>query len=277
MTSPITSPITGTDKFSDAEKSFLGKFQQESAADLAGYTCHMCSDRGYTLNNKGEAVQCDCERKKMYAREYEKAGIPPVHYHWSFHPHWNLKQDAFGDMLGDVAQKKKQVIQKFLERYQKALPNIAQKRIPLRLIYSQTNTKYITNLMLVGGSGSGKSLLASIVAQNAVRQGIQTRYYDFLDILATLRDFSKTDEQDTLTMEWGLADYVVLDGVTGEYHMGEKGPFKMTLDRLCRTRINLGKPILITAAVDYKNLEGGSTWKSLVESCYIIDLPSRER
>lgn len=262
---------------SSEEAMFLTALQDESQAQSEGYECGTCKDHGFTVNDKGEAVQCDCARMKMYAAEYEASGIPPAHYHWSFNTKWNMHQDAFGDPLGESAKKRKEAIQAFLMGYMEALPYLTKERVPFKLKYPNGNRKSISSLLLVGGTGSGKSMVASIVAQAAVRKGINTRFYDFLELLSVLRDFGKTAEQDALALEWTQADLVVLDGLTGEYHLGEKGPFKMQFDRLAKARINQAKPVVATASVDYKNLETGSAWKGFLQTFHVIDLPTQER
>ena len=264
------------EKLSPEEAAFLGTLQNESE-DTQYYDCTKCKDRGFTFNQEHQAVQCSCARDRMYAAEYEKAGIPPAHFHWTLNTHWNMHEDAFGDPLGETAKRLKESVQAFLTAYMVALPTIAKNRIPFKLKYPNGSRKSVTSLMLVGGSGSGKSMVASIVAQAAVRHGVSVKFYDFLEVLSILRDFNKSAEQDTLAVEWATADLVVLDGLTGEYHMGDKGPFKMQFDRLARARMNLAKPIVVTASVDYKNLETGSAWKSLMQTIHAIDLPSRER
>jgi DNA replication protein DnaC len=264
------------ENLSPAEAAFLGKLQNEGAG-AQFFDCTKCKDHGFTVSEKGEAVQCSCARDRMYAGEYERCGIPPAHYHWTLNTHWNMHNDAFGDALGESAKKRKEAIQAFLTAYMDALPEVAKNRIPFKLKYPNGQRKSISSLLLVGGTGSGKSLIASIVAQAAVRKGVHTRFYDFLELIATLREFGKTTEQDALVAEWSMADLVVLDGFTGEYHMGDKGPFKYQFDRLAKARMNLAKPVVVTAAVDYKNLETGSAWRSLMSTFHTIDLPSRER
>lgn len=255
------------------ESNFLDALRGEGDERSENHACRRCKDRGFTINIAGEAEQCPCARDKMYAAEYEKAGIPPVHFHKTFNTHWNMHEDAFGDTLGAAARIAKGSVQTFLTAYMAALPDVVN-RIPFKLKYANRRES-VMSLVLVGGTGSGKSLAASIVGQSAIRRGISVKYYDFLEVVSLLREYGNPTEKDEMTAEWAASDLIILDGLTAEYTASDKGPFKTQFDRLAKVRANLDKPVLITAAVDYQFLETGSAWKSLIRTLHAIDLPSR--
>jgi hypothetical protein len=50
----------------------------------------------------------------------------------------------------------------------------------------------------------------------------------------------------------------------------------MQLDRLCRARLNAGKPVLIGAEAGWQNINAGSGWRAMVSNCAVIPLPRTE-
>jgi len=86
----------------------------------------------------------------------------------------------------------------------------------------------------------------------------------FLDKLPTL-----------LYEEFKNFDFIALDGVEIYQYM----PPQMIpqLDRICKSRLNCGKPIVIMTFGNLSNFNGGSGWASLLRNCITIRLPQTGR
>jgi len=76
------------------------------------------------------------------------------------------------------------------------------------------------NLVLVGGTGTGKSHLALAITANVVRAGARGRYFNTLDLVNRLEAEARQGKAGALAAQLSRLDLVVLDELGFEYAVG---------------------------------------------------------
>lgn len=67
------------------------------------------------------------------------------------------------------------------------------------------------NVVLIGGTGTGKSHLAMGISRQCIRQGKKARFFNVVDLVNQLERDSKIDQHDRVANRLGRVDLVVLD------------------------------------------------------------------
>jgi len=67
------------------------------------------------------------------------------------------------------------------------------------------------NVVLVGGTGTGKSHLAIAIARSCIRAGARGRFYNVIDLVNRLETETRTARQGRLAEQLTRLDFVVLD------------------------------------------------------------------
>ena len=137
---------------------------------------------------------------------------------------------------------------------------------------SSGGEKHFRNIWLRGRAMSGKSLLGTIVAKQGVELGLTTRYYDWLEIAATILDLEDHGEYKSVYRDCSRCDLMVIDGIKVP---SSKSNFALDrLEALALARIRTGKcTVLISDPTDF-TLTREHPWYSLFQTCRSIDLPS---
>jgi len=81
----------------------------------------------------------------------------------------------------------------------------------VRVLYQGEFINQCRNIVLVGGTGSGKSHLAIAVASNAIRNGKRGRFYSVIDLVNKLEQEASNGEAGKLAKQLARLDFVVLD------------------------------------------------------------------
>ena len=68
------------------------------------------------------------------------------------------------------------------------------------------------NIVLVGGTGTGKTHLASAITANVVRDGARGRYFNTVDLVNRLEEETRIGKAGTIAAQLSRLDLVVLDG-----------------------------------------------------------------
>ena len=235
--------------------------------------CADCEDRGYVLNSEDQAILCQCTKTKLWHERFEEAGIATIFYDKTINANWNVKQDAFGKDLGPLA-KDKQAVGSFMEKYNRGIPQLCRGE-KIKLVIPNKSNRHINSLILAGGIQSGKSLIASISAQEAIKKyGLTAKVYDWTYICSKLSSYEFTQEQDLIAQDFKERDFIVIDGVQN-YKINHPC-FIFQLDRISNERLKSAKPTIITVdgQIDWAKMNTGQHWKSLIASCYNVKLPS---
>lgn len=234
----------------------------------SGTGCFLCDYFGYTKNTQGKAVMCTCLRKKCLHELYVHANVPKAYYDATVDD-WNTRTDSNGQDLGPQ-QSISEKVYKLLKFYDKNLHKICS-GIPLKITHTGNITNNLHSLNFEGNIGSGKTFIASVLVQSAIKQSLSAKYYDWAELVQTMSDFDKKSDMDQINEEFKSYDFIAIDGVEIYQYM----PNQMIpqLDRVCKSRTNCGKPTVIMSLGNLNSFNGGSGWASLIKNCLTIRLP----
>lgn len=81
----------------------------------------------------------------------------------------------------------------------------------VRMLYEGSFLKDTSNIILVGGTGSGKTHLAIAIARQTIRNGKRGRYFNLLDLVNQLEQEKLNSRGGKLAESLARQDFVVLD------------------------------------------------------------------
>ena len=81
----------------------------------------------------------------------------------------------------------------------------------IRMLYDGSFIADHTNIIMVGGTGSGKTHLAIAIARQNIKQGIKARFFNVLDLVNQLEQEKLNAKGGTLAEQLSRYDLVVLD------------------------------------------------------------------
>jgi DNA replication protein DnaC len=81
----------------------------------------------------------------------------------------------------------------------------------VRTLYQGDFMAQSRNIVLVGGTGSGKSHLAIAIASHAIRQGKRGRFFSVVDLVNQLEQEQRSGDAGKLARQVARLDFVVLD------------------------------------------------------------------
>jgi DNA replication protein DnaC len=237
-------------------------FQEQQARNGVG--CPKCNYRTFTMED-GKVKHCTCWNKQTIERKCRAANIPQKYIGMTLEDDWHVKNDANGnDAVADFTKKTK--IKRAIAQYTQNLT-----RLCAGLTLRFPNGDTVQNLLIVGESSSGKTLLGAIIAQEAVSRGLSTVFIDWVELEPVFADFDAREEQNRIVEECKAADVVIIDGVE---NLGIQNAYFMSgLERIASARINKGSPTIITAFENYVDIRGKHNWTSLIGSAKKIHLP----
>jgi DNA replication protein DnaC len=237
-----------------------------------GNGCFLCDYFGYTHDSQGKTVMCSCLREKFLHELYVRANVPRSYYN-STVDDWNTRTDANGHDLGPQQSISEKVYQ-LLKFYDKNIHKIVAGH-QLKITHTGNITTNLHSLLFEGSIGSGKTFIASVLVQSAIKKNLSAKYYDWADLVQTMSDFDKKSDMDQINEEFKTLDFIALDGVEIYQYM----PNQMIpqLDRICKSRLNCGKPIVIMTFGNINSFNGGSGWASLLRNSLPIRLPQTGR
>ena len=142
---------------------------------------------------------------------------------------------------------------------------------PVKIKHDVNIVDNLHSLKFTGDNGSGKTFIASVMVQVAIRKGLSAKYYDWSELLETLIDFDRKDEATEIIEEFKTLDFIAVDGL--QYFNINNNNLVIQLDRLGKARVNSGKPIFLMIYGDIDKIDGGAGFSSLIRSCLAIQLP----
>jgi len=232
-----------------------------------GEGCHLCDYHGHLINHEGRAYLCSCTKNKFLRSMYELAEVPND-YIESELSDWNVNAVG-GNDLGSERKVSKRTL-KIVEFYIKNLNNIINGYLPNLILPGKVNKK-LHAVLFEGDNDSGKSFLASIMVKEAIKLNRRAKYFDWSNIVAIIGDYNQTENINKLADEFKNLDFLVIDGIEKYQHFNP--PFYAQFDRLCKLRVNSGKPYMLFSNGTHHDIVVGSGWKSLTKNCIDIRLP----
>ena len=234
----------------------------------SGSGCEDCDYFGHTVNSLGKAVLCHCVRERFFQQMYITANVPRAYIKKELFD-WNVNADSDGNDLG-VQKKTSQQVYTFLQFYAKNLNNIVDGNLP-KLTHNENKVTKIHSILFKGGIGSGKTFIASIMVKEAIKKNLNASYFEWSELAQTLGDFNEKESIEEIADKFKNHDFIVLDGVENYPYFTPY--FFVQLDRICKLRLNSGKPIMMFSNGTHEQIKAGSGWASLLKSCLLIKLP----
>ena len=233
-----------------------------------GIGCALCNYSGYTTNLKGKAVMCSCEKDKFLRELYAKSNVPRIFVGKTIDD-WNTRTDSHGRDLG-MEQINSERIYRMLTYFDKHLVSIVNNDPPT-IIHTGNIRSKVQSLIFEGKVGSGKTFIAAVLVQSAIKKGLSAKYYDWTEIISILSDFDKKDEFDKMNEEFKNLDFIAIDGIEQYKHTHPQ--FPQNLDRLAKSRVNSGKPFVLLVSGGASSVSSSSGWSSLLRNCLTMRLP----
>ncbi len=238
----------------------------------SGEGCESCNYFGHTINSQGKAVLCSCTKTRFWESMYTLADVPKAYISKELLD-WNTNADSLGNDLGPQKKASKNV-QTLLSFYIKNFSNIVNGHLP-NLKHSERESTRLHSILFEGGVGSGKTFIASVMVKEAIKLNMNAKYFDWSELCQTLGDFNNKEEIESIVEKFKTFDFVVIDGIEDYPYFPPY--FFMQLDRMCKARINSGKPYMLFSNGSQFNIKAGSGWQSLLRHCLIIRLPQTIR
>jgi hypothetical protein len=238
----------------------------------SGEGCESCNYFGHTINSQGKAVLCSCTKTRFWESMYTLADVPKAYISKELLD-WNTNADSLGNDLGPQKKASKNV-QMLLSFYIKNFSNIVNGHLP-NLKHSERESTRLHSILFEGGVGSGKTFIASVMVKEAIKLNMNAKYFDWSELCQTLGDFNNKEEIESIVEKFKTFDFVVVDGIEDYPYFPPY--FFMQLDRMCKARINSGKPYMLFSNGSQFNIKAGSGWQSLLRHCLIIRLPQTIR
>ena len=186
------------------------------------YECEKCSDTGYV-----GIKMCDCLKNMIAKRNYKSSGIGKHLENQSFE---SFSFSYYKD--GEEKENIKNIYDKLKE-------------------YAQTFSEDTsTSLLLVGGTGLGKTHLSSAVAKTVIQKGFSVCYDSAQNILTAFEKDRFLKEGERAKSEKYLeCDLLIIDDLGAELQTKQTASYFYTL---INTRLISSKPVIIST-----NLEAG--------------------
>lgn len=234
---------------------------------VEGKGCALCDYSGYTTNEDGLSSMCSCQKKKFFRELFALANIPNPFIDKTVLD-WDFRNGKNGVDLGSQ-QEISQKIFSLITFYEKHLINICKNESP-KIKHSGGIRQPLHSVMFEGNNGSGKTFIASVLVQSAIKKGLTAKYYEFPNILTTLTKSELNEQYEQLYDEFKNLDLVAIDCIQNYDYYAK---FTLQLDRICAARINSGKPTLLFSDGHANSVSTGASWNSLLRSCIIVRLP----
>lgn len=234
----------------------------------SGNGCADCNYFGHTVNSQGKAILCHCVRDRFQQQMYQAANIPQAYIKKELSD-WSVNSDSSGNDLGREKQISLQVYT-LLQFYCKNFNNIVNGNLP-KLTHSNNKVNKLHSILFKGGIGSGKTFLASVMVKEAIKKNLNAAYFEWSELAQSIGDFNEKEATEEIAEKFKNYDFIVLDGIENYPYFTPY--FFVQLDRICKLRLNSGKPIIMFSNGTHDQIKAGSGWSSLLKNCLSIKLP----
>lgn len=193
------------------------------------YRCSICSDTGFT-----DTGMCDCMKRlinRIAAEELNRSANMPD----SDFAHFDLSYYR-GITIDGV------------DCYSKMSENL-----DFCIKYANSFSCASKSLLMLGKTGVGKTHLSMSIAREVTRNGANVVYGSTVNLLQAIEKehFGKTDSSSDTFEALCECDLLILDDLGSEHHTAF---YESTLYNIINTRINLGKPMIISSNMSIEEL-----------------------
>lgn len=243
-------------------------------------SCKFCQGFGYVTDVNGKAVICECEKQRRYANIFSSCGIPPK-YHFKhlddnvWYPHQDFKHRD----IDEKSKKKKAMIKAFAQKYINVIPALcAITPMPFKLSINKLTVREVVNVLFLGGKNTGKSLIATIIAQETIRKGLRAHYYDWLDLKVLLKDFEQKEIHAEIMHKFATYDLIIVDNISADMALDNQTKKQSAylvekMDQVFNARRKANKPTILVCDGDYGDITLGRYFQEFVDDCFVIEFP----
>ncbi len=196
------------------------------------YTCPKCKDTGFVDNKK-----CDCLIKLLSELSAKKLNDQSPLSLCSFD---SFSVQYYSPDANEQGISPRKVMENVLGYCKK---------------YAQGFDLNSPSILMVGGTGLGKTHLSLAIANEVLKKGYAVVYNSCQDILRKIeKEHFGRSEQEEQTLELALnADLLILDDLGSEY---DSSFYTSTVYNIINSRTLAGKPTIISTNLSAKELEG---------------------
>ena len=189
------------------------------------YTCAACHDTGYTENG----MMCACMRRLLTEAGFRSSGLGRL-----------IETQNFANFS--------------LQYYQGEALTCARRALETAKAFAEDFEKNGANLLLMGGTGLGKTHLSTAIARRAIERGYDVVYETAQNIIADFeydRFKSGYGTEEARSDRYFDADLLIMDDLGAEL----TNQFTVSsLYNILNTRINGGKSVIISTNLGQKSL-----------------------
>lgn len=218
--------------------------------------------------NQTELIEIGLKNK--LASMYSSAGIPKKYHFADIDVDWSQFYSPFGKLTG-LSRKRSEATHIFIKAYMSALDNIfsgSGLKVQIKDSYI-----FVTDFFLDGTKSSGKTLLLSLIAQQAINKGYSVRYVEWADYLDRFNSFEARNQNQEFFEECLECDLLIFDSLY-DYDVSNNKFFCVQLDRLISTRLNGAKVTLCSIdTINNQNPVFGFIWNKFSRETFTFKLP----
>jgi DNA replication protein DnaC len=209
--------------------------------------------------------------KDKISKIYTRSGIPSKYHFSTLDKSWST-EFAPSQKLEGIAKKRSQAVKKIVKTYLENIDSVLRGNgIKLKF---KDSVKIVTDLLLVGGKESGKTLLLSLIAQTAINKGYKVKFVNWSDYADRFQTFESRNVNEDFFEDCLYADLLIFDSVHN-YNLSANRYFMLQLDRLINTRLDSGKTTICSFdSTDDLKPVFEHVWNRFTRETFTLHLPS---
>ncbi len=191
------------------------------------YTCPICQDTGYDGTK-----MCACMKRELTLEGFRASGIGRL-----------IEKQSFENFSLDYYKASKEDYERMAQNFEAAKE------------FAENVPPQYGNLLMMGGTGLGKTHLSTAIARRVIERGYEVRYESVQNVIAAYehdRFRSGRDAEDEQSRVYLDAELLILDDLGAEY---VNSISLSALYHLINTRISQEKPTVINTNLMQRELQ----------------------
>lgn len=220
------------------------------------------------INNQQELIQIGLKNK--LTELYTAAGIPKKYHFANIETHWSSEYSPYNKLTG-LSKKRSQATQFFITAYMNSLDSVfAGNGLKVKL---KDSIVFVTDFFLDGSKSSGKTLLLSLIGQEAINKGYSVKYVEWAEYVDRFTSFESRNQSAEFFEDCLDCDMLIFDSLY-DYDISNNKFFCVQLDRLISTRLNSAKVTLCSIdTINNQNPAFGFIWNKFSRETFTFRLP----
>ncbi len=225
--------------------------------------CPICGDTGVTKGSNGNWVECKCHAEKTREEVRQNRLKSACNFAKMPKEFADIRLDDYKINTAKVDDDSKKTVQA--------------KRIAVAYIekFKEMQTTGTGLYLHSNSKGSGKTMLAAIIGNELIEQGIAVRYATMADILSKIKNTfnDKTETESKLISELQEVELLILDDL-GIEKVTEWGNEKVY--SIINQRMITNKPVIVTSNTELEKLSYDERVRNrLLKMCLRVEMPEK--